>query len=520
MKKKKSLVFVMSIVLVLILSVTLVACDGNNDTTGGGNTDTGGGNTDAGGVIKEANLTSKIDLKTNTANHKEQYDLFVEDYKYGKVFVGSIEEATKETEEGGLLEGLVVDTYGSIGNQENVVKNGQFIWKQYKNGDNISTYLVPMGDVIYLETAPDRATVDYYADLFRSDYIVDGKYLINSWSSEKVYTFVDNNTEMVNGLRLSADKKTLINGNNATGDVTVPETVTEVKKYAFVSNNNITSVMLSNNITELSKYTFYKCNNLTKINIPRELEILKNGVFNCCNNIKEIIFDKDSKLRVIYQNFIYIKDDAESVKVKNIVLPKSVEILDYNAFRNWNELETFSVEEGSNLKYIGCDLSYYTEEKLRENNFIAGQIFNPGRNTEYLSLHTIDLSNATQLVKLNDSLCNKCSIKNVILPKHITNYSVQMFDGCNFTSYEVPTQITTLDRSCFTNTQLRTLVLHKKITKIGDYQFTSSIYLETIKFNGTIAEWNAIEKGKNLVDSRNKVIIVECTDGNVELTSN
>lgn len=70
---------------------------------------------------------------------------------------------------------------------------------------------------------------------------------------------------------------------------------------------------------------------------------------------------------------------------------------------------------------------------------------------------------------------------------------------------------------CFSNTGfITTLILPDTITSIPDYFLTIDDVLMNIVFQGTVAQWNAIDKGKNWAYSTH-VAYVQCTDGQVAL---
>lgn len=67
----------------------------------------------------------------------------------------------------------------------------------------------------------------------------------------------ENGLVIVNGM--------LINGDNAKGDVTVPESVTEIVEGAFYLYDEITSVTVPNEKTVVSEYAFDCCDNLKSV---------------------------------------------------------------------------------------------------------------------------------------------------------------------------------------------------------------------------------------------------------------
>ena len=72
---------------------------------------------------------------------------------------------------------------------------------------------------------------------------------------------------------------------------------------------------------------------------------------------------------------------------------------------------------------------------------------------------------------------------------------------------------TSIDRLAFYYAiPMRTIVIPKGVTNIGEWAFWGCYNLRTITFLGTLAEWNAIEKGvywdRNVVNCT-----VVCSDG-------
>ena len=74
------------------------------------------------------------------------------------------------------------------------------------------------------------------------------------------------NYKAVNGLLLSKDGKTLIAGVN--GDVTIPDSVTNIGNQAFRGYSRLTSVTISDSVTSIGDSAFDDCGSLTSVTIP------------------------------------------------------------------------------------------------------------------------------------------------------------------------------------------------------------------------------------------------------------
>ena len=66
------------------------------------------------------------------------------------------------------------------------------------------------------------------------------------------------------------------------------------------------------------------------------------------------------------------------------------------------------------------------------------------------------------------------------------------------TEVVVPESVTAIGDYQLTGcTSLTSITIHSGVTSIGDYAFGGCCNLETIYYNGTEEQWNAIEKGAN-----------------------
>mgnify|MGYP001069657087 CR=1 FL=1 len=86
------------------------------------------------------------------------------------------------------------------------------------------------------------------------------------------------------------------------------------------------------------------------------------------------------------------------------------------------------------------------------------------------------------------------------------------------TELVLPSYITKINQYAFYNCSgLMRVTIGNSVTSIGAYAFRGCTSLTSIKFNGTIAQWNAISKG---YDWRYKVPAtkVVCTDGEIPIS--
>lgn len=81
-----------------------------------------------------------------------------------------------------------------------------------------------------------------------------------------------------------------LNGNLVT-DLTIPEGVTSIGSYAFISCNSFTSVTIPDGVTSLNEYVFEDCSNLASVTIPSSITSIGFYAFNGCNNLNTVYYN-------------------------------------------------------------------------------------------------------------------------------------------------------------------------------------------------------------------------------------
>ncbi|MBR2185759.1 MAG: leucine-rich repeat protein, partial [Lachnospiraceae bacterium] len=82
--------------------------------------------------------------------------------------------------------------------------------------------------------------------------------------------------------------------------LTMPDTITEIGKYALANNHKLKRVHLSANITELKAGTFQNDSSLDTVTIPKKVKRLDKDIFRNCDSLEEALFeDYDFKVKVI-----------------------------------------------------------------------------------------------------------------------------------------------------------------------------------------------------------------------------
>lgn len=73
--------------------------------------------------------------------------------------------------------------------------------------------------------------------------------------------------------------------NEEVTNVVIPETITEIKDYAFYGCSGLTSVSIPNSVTSISWSAFNNCSGLTSVTIPNSVTSISGNAFYGCKNL-------------------------------------------------------------------------------------------------------------------------------------------------------------------------------------------------------------------------------------------
>ncbi|MCM1224848.1 MAG: leucine-rich repeat domain-containing protein [Lachnospiraceae bacterium] len=89
----------------------------------------------------------------------------------------------------------------------------------------------------------------------------------------------------------------LVDGEQASGDVVIPDGVVKIGDYAFFGCDNMTNITIPDSVTEIGSVVFRECDGLTNITIPKSVTKIGADTFRYCEKLGHItILNKDTHL--------------------------------------------------------------------------------------------------------------------------------------------------------------------------------------------------------------------------------
>jgi len=370
-------------------------------------------------------------------------------------------------------------------------------------------------------------------------YFPKFKTTINGIQTEKN---VNNNNdfEITNG--------ELIKYNGNSTHVIIPFGVEKLKNSVFWNCQSVEKITIPDTVYSLGGDTFYYCENLTKLTIPKSITIIGDNPFANCpkldlvNKSPHFIFEdgilyNKNKNRLIYcaikrkskiceipESVLSISKHSfyNCIKLRKIVIPPSVKIIENNPFSNlpllklennsphfifkdgalYNKTMTtlFYYEHGTKSKHLmipeGVKIigrhSFYnckTIERITIPASVKIIGYNPFTNCSSLKL----INNSPEFAYENGALYNKkkneliyYSISNTtetfVVPSSVKKIGRSAFFGCfNLRRVELPEGLLKIDRSAFANCiNIKEINIPKSVESIGEWTFLNCVNLKNI----------------------------------------
>ncbi len=205
----------------------------------------------------------------------------------------------------------------------------------------------------------------------------------------------------------------LIDGTTCSGDVVIPDNVTNIKKYAFSECSGLTGITIPESVTIIGWGAFSGCTGLTKITIPNGVGCISSSAFEGCTNLKSI---------TIPEGVTKIENDAFSgcTGLTEITIPESVTVVWGGAFKDCTNLKSITIPEG--------------------------------------------------VTKIENDVFKGCTgLTEIIIPDSVTSIGYSAFEGCtNLKSITIPEGVTEIENDVFKGcTGLTEIIIPDSVTSIG-----------------------------------------------------
>ena len=295
----------------------------------------------------------------------------------------------------------------------------------------------------------------------------DGYWVINGEKTDVKATTEEITNENPQGLQfyLQDDGTYIVScgGAKYLSNIVIPATykggaVVGIANDAFRDCTSLTSIDIPDSVRDIGKYAFYGCTSLTSITIPDSVTSIGNSAFVWCTSLT------------------------------NVSIPDSVTNIGYTMFTSCPSIE---YNEYDTAYYLGNDNNPYL-------------ILMQGNNAS-------NINSATKFI-----YNNSFSYSGPGSYGYGTGGFYNIWGGYKHKEIVIPNGVLSIGGYTFYNGMLTTITISKTVKEIGIWAFKDCTALTTIKFEGTVEQWNTIELGMewNLNVPATEVV---CSNGTVPL---
>lgn len=278
--------------------------------------------------------------------------------------------------------------------------------------------------------------------------------------------------------------------NTSITDIAIPDSVTEIGGLAFAWSK-LMSVSISKNVKSIATHPFMGCTNLKSIDVDEKNPYYTSVGGALLNKARTVLLGypgggaghyvvPNGVTKICYGAFMACKS------LTSVVMPDSVTILEGEAFADCENLREVTFSKGltsiADYTFSGC-----------------------------FSLERAVIPDG--VTTIGDSAFEEChSLKAVYLPDSVTGVAGDAFRSCErLEAIALPKSLTSIDVSLFADcTGLKSVFIPKSVTHISDVAFSGCIGLTDVYYDGSQAQWDAIDKENSGQNSILQNVSIHC----------
>lgn len=387
-----------------------------------------------------------------------------------------------------------------------VTKLSCLFWNNYnlsvlKVAENNPAYK-SVGNIIYTK---DGQTLVLAAKNLTEVTIPSGVKTIGSWAFRQNFNLKKVSFE--EGIVLETIEDNAFDSCGILTEITLPSTLRTLGEYVFICCFELKSITLPEGIKAIPTGAFTNCRSFTEISLPSTLESI--GDFTFGNTKLSVVKYNGTKSGWDNINKGNNNNDLDNAAVicmgsdpKEVYAPAdkaaaAIATLESGTWENPNvcTVKIISKEESDKdfLKEINEKMYSRWNEYVKVNLdlSVSGITEIPEKAFEGASLLGITLPNSLVSIKTK-AFYSTLSLKKIVIPDNVRIIEAEVFYDCGY---------------------LVEITLPASLTNIGEYAFSGCDKLETVKYGGTKAQWEALKA--NISDGNDKLTDAKiiCTDG-------
>lgn len=276
----------------------------------------------------------------------------------------------------------------------------------------------------------------------------------------------------------------------------LPEGLKVIGKGAF-RESHVKSLYLPSTLTDVEGFAFAKCL-ISEVTIPGCMKIVPESLFSGCSKLHKVIVDsgveelENSVFSGCAMDSIVFPSTLKkigkycfaSTKLKNIVLPNSVNEIGVGCFEQLYELESVTFSSGM----VSIPAGVCKECRKLVKVTIPEGVKSIGQEAFYSTSLLSHVTLPESIIEVGRGVFKASGLSGFTFPKNLAYISTEMFQSCNnLTEITIPSNIVKIGDSAFEScSQLRKVILPETLEDLGKKSFSSCSSLEEVNIPSNI----------------------------------
>ena len=274
--------------------------------------------------------------------------------------------------------------------------------------------------------------------------------------------------------------------------------------------DSIETVEIGDGVTRIGNYAFYQCTNLTDLTLPTTVSTIGESAFRECSSLSA--FPYSAKLHIGTEAF------RGCSSLTRFDIPYSMTSIPEGMLEDCTNLTEVSIP--NRITSIGKDAFWMCSSLAHVN--IPASVTTIGEGAFYgcmsltnvtvparvKSIETFTFADCQNLVQISlpdgitsigDGAFFDCyKLSDFTIPRNVTSIGEYAFESCtSLLQLVIPEGVTSIGAEAFLNcTNLMSVAIPVSMASIGAGAFKSCSALETVYYDGTEADWNAMDIGE------------------------
>ncbi|MBQ8322845.1 MAG: leucine-rich repeat domain-containing protein [Clostridia bacterium] len=307
--------------------------------------------------------------------------------------------------------------------------------------------------------------------------------------------------------------------------VAIPQGVGSVLNSTFSGCSSLTRVDLSEGIASIGESAFRGCGKLTSVIVPASVTFIGKAAFGDCGSLESITLPfvgGSATANLENSVFGWIFGCAITTSLNSAIEEATYQYMDlesspkkYYYYYIPASLRSVTLTNETSLAdYAFWNCANLTSITLSEKTVSIGEC----AFLNCSNLITFELPQSVTSLGANSAFNNCSSLTSIAIPEGVETIGPSTFSDCGgLLSVTLPESLTVIGNYAFKKCEnLTSITIGKGVTNIGIRAFIDCVDLTSIRYEGTIEEWNLIEKGNEWNDNISATEII-CSDGTVTL---